>query len=91
MYSMCKNREEAVTHTISECSKLVQLEYKKRHDKVTGAVHWSLCETYNTSRNVTTLRFDFNAYHAVHSICLGLFVLSLLRILFACARGHVVW
>jgi len=44
---MCKNREETVAHIISKCSKLVQLEYKKRHDKVTGAVHLSLCETYH--------------------------------------------
>jgi len=47
MCRMCKNREETVTHIISECSKLAQLEYKKRHDKVAGAVHWSLCETYH--------------------------------------------
>ena len=44
---MCKNREETVTHIISECSKLAQLQYKKRHDKVVAAVHWSLCETYH--------------------------------------------
>ena len=31
----------------SDCSNLAQLEYKKRHDKVVGAVHWSLCETYD--------------------------------------------
>jgi len=43
MCRMCKNREETVTHIISECSKLAQLEYKKRR----GAVHWSLCETYH--------------------------------------------
>jgi len=47
MCMMCKNREETVTHIISECSKLVQLEYKKRHDKVAGAVDWSLCKTYS--------------------------------------------
>ena len=47
MCRMCKNREETVTHIISECSKLAQLEYKKRHDNVAGAVHWSLCETYH--------------------------------------------
>jgi len=44
---MCKNREETVTHVISECTKLAQLECKKRDDKVTGAVYWSLCETYH--------------------------------------------
>ena len=32
---------------VSKCSKLAHLEYKKRHDKVAGAVHWSLCETYH--------------------------------------------
>ena len=40
MCRMCKNREETVTHIISECSKLAQLEYKTH--KVAGAVHWSL-------------------------------------------------
>jgi len=48
---ICKNREETVTHIISECSKLVQPEYKKRHDKVTEAVNWSLCETYHIKRS----------------------------------------
>jgi len=47
MCRMCKNREETVKHIISECSKLAQLEYKRIHDKVAGAVHWSLCETYH--------------------------------------------
>jgi len=51
MCRMCKNREETVTHIISECSKLAQLEYKKRHDKVAGAVHWSLCERYYIKRS----------------------------------------
>ena len=34
-------------YIIRECSKLAQLEYKKSHDKIDGAVHWSLCETYH--------------------------------------------
>jgi len=38
---MCKDREES-----SERSKLSQLEYKKRHDRVAGIVHGSLCERY---------------------------------------------
>jgi len=42
MCRRCKNREKTVTHIISECSKLAQLEYKKTHDKVAGAVHWGL-------------------------------------------------
>ena len=32
---MCNERDETVVHTLSECSKLAQTEYKKLHDKVT--------------------------------------------------------
>jgi len=35
----CKDREETVVHLTSECSKLEQLEYKKKHDKVAEIVH----------------------------------------------------
>ena len=31
----------------SECSKLAELKYKGRHEKVAGAVHWSLCNKYS--------------------------------------------
>ena len=34
MCSMCKNREETVTHIISDCSKLAQLEYKRDTTKL---------------------------------------------------------
>ena len=30
---MCKTKEETIAHIASECSKLAQLEYKRRHDK----------------------------------------------------------
>ena len=33
-------------HIFSECSKLAQAEYKKRHDKVVTMVHWELCSKY---------------------------------------------
>ena len=36
---MCKDRAETVAQLTSECSKLEQLEYKKRHDKVAEIVH----------------------------------------------------
>jgi len=42
-----------------------------------------------TSRNVAMRRFGLNAYRAARSIRLGLFALSLLRMLFACAHRHV--
>jgi len=44
---MCNTKEETIAHIASESSKLAQLEYKGRHDKVTGAVHWSLCNKYS--------------------------------------------
>ena len=38
-------------HLTSDCSKLAQLKYKKRHDKVAGMVHWSLCEKYDLTHS----------------------------------------
>jgi len=39
------------TLLICKCSKLAQLEYKKRYNKVAGAVHWSLCEICHIKRS----------------------------------------
>ena len=44
--ALCKMRHErgkSVRHVISECTKLAQTEYKKRHDNVTRMIHWELC------------------------------------------------
>ena len=43
---MCKERDETVSHIVSECPKLAQTEYKGRHDRVAAAVHWSLCKKH---------------------------------------------
>ena len=40
------NRDEIINHIISECSKLVQKEYKTRHDWVGKVIHWELCKTF---------------------------------------------
>ena len=37
-------------HIICECKRLVQLEYKRRHDTVAKLVHWKLCEKHNLER-----------------------------------------
>ena len=42
---MCKEKDETVTHLVSDCSNLAQKEYKRRHDKVATAVHWSILKT----------------------------------------------
>ena len=41
---MCGKRGESVQHIISECEKLAQKEYKRRHDNVAKKIHWELCK-----------------------------------------------
>ena len=43
--AFCKMRHErgeSVSHVISECTKLAQTEYTKRHDNVARMIHWEL-------------------------------------------------
>ena len=37
---MCGKVDESISHVLNECSKLVQKEYKRRHDCVGKRVHW---------------------------------------------------
>ena len=37
---LCGDRDETINYIISECSKLVQKEYKTRHDWVGKVIHW---------------------------------------------------
>lgn len=50
---MCQQKDETVTHLVSECSKMVQSEYKGRHNRVAAEVHWGLAKKYgyNILRN----------------------------------------
>ena len=41
---ICGERDETINHIISECSKLVQKEYKARHDWVGKVIHWGMCK-----------------------------------------------
>ena len=41
---MCEERGETAHHIVSECEKLTQKEYKRRHDNVARKVHWELCK-----------------------------------------------
>ena len=43
---LCGDRDETVTHIISECSKLAQKEYKSRHDWVGKVIHWEMCKKF---------------------------------------------
>eukprot|EP00795_Rhopilema_esculentum_P003281 gene3280-biopygen1499 len=44
---MCNQKEETVSHIVSECPKLAQREYKRRHDCVAKALHWDVCRLYD--------------------------------------------
>ena len=44
LWRMCGKRGESVQHIISECEKLAQKEYKRRHDNVAKKIHWELCK-----------------------------------------------
>ena len=43
---LCRSHNETTDHILNGCPKLSQTEYKARHDKVSAAVHWSLCKEY---------------------------------------------
>ena len=47
MCRMCDQREETIFHILSECSKLAQSDYRKRHDKVAQNVHLNLCKKFD--------------------------------------------
>ena len=43
----CGETGKTISHIVSECSKLAQREYKRRHDNVARMVHWKLYEKFN--------------------------------------------
>ena len=40
---MCGRVDETVNHVLSECSKMAETEYKRRHDWVGKRIHWDFC------------------------------------------------
>ena len=48
---LCSETGETISHIVSECSKLAQREYKRRHDNVARIVHWKLCEKFNLEKS----------------------------------------
>ena len=47
---MCDTKSETISRTVSECGKLAQKEYKRRHDNVGRYVHWQFCEKLGFDR-----------------------------------------
>ena len=48
---MCHKKSETISHIVSECEKLAQKEYKRKHDNVARIVHWKLCRKHNLKRS----------------------------------------
>ena len=43
---LCGTHVENVLHIVSDCSMLAQKEHKRRHDKVSLNIHWSICKKH---------------------------------------------
>ena len=48
---MCDKKSDTISHIVSECEKLIQKEYKRRHDNVARTVHWKLCGKCSLKRS----------------------------------------
>ena len=44
--SLCGDRVQTINHIISECNKLVQREYKARHNWVGKVIHLEMCKKF---------------------------------------------
>ena len=44
---MCGSADETINHVLSECPKLAQKEYKRRHDWVGKRIHWELAQKHD--------------------------------------------
>ena len=45
-HRLCGDRDETITHILSECSKLAQKEYMTRRDWVGKVIHRELCKKF---------------------------------------------
>ena len=48
---MCGETGKTISHIVSECPKMAQREYKRRHGNVARMVHWILCEKFNLEKS----------------------------------------
>ena len=47
MCRLCGEREETISHIVSECKMLASKHYRLwRHDRVATVIHWVLCQRY---------------------------------------------
>ena len=43
--------EKNVQHIVSECEKLAQKEYKRRHDNVAKKINWDFCKIHEIAHH----------------------------------------
>ena len=48
---MCDKKSETISGIVSECEKLAQKEYKRRHDGAARIINWKLSAKYNLKRS----------------------------------------
>ena len=48
---LCGKTDETINHIVTECPKLAQTEYKRRHGNVARMVCWKLCEKFNLEKS----------------------------------------
>ena len=47
MCRLCGEREETISHVVTECKMLAQKQYKLwRHDRVACVIHWTICKQH---------------------------------------------
>ena len=49
---LCDDRDKTINHTINECSKLAQKDYKTRHFWVGKVIHWELWKKFEFDQMV---------------------------------------
>ena len=56
---MCdKKSETIISHIVSECEKLAQKKYKRRHNNVARINLWKLCGKYNLKKSEKWYEYD---------------------------------
>ena len=55
---VCRKADQSIGHNIRGCSKLVEKEYKRRHDNLRKIVHWKLARNLNFEAGVNGMNMS---------------------------------
>ena len=55
---VCRKVYQSIDHNIRGCSKLVEKEYKRRHDNLGKIVHWKLARNFNFEAGVNGMNMS---------------------------------